>query len=188
MAELYETIMSVKLFIIVIIDFKCYPSTYCLVQGFIYSNFQNWKNIYLKIRITTFNYPLMKYSNTALCPWLPGYGLLSLTPWIWFVSIKGGKCIIHTTQVWKCFKWVSPQSNTAMTDIITSGFYIFYCHFIIRAFHWQCEHSTTELPSHPVISQTSFHLKSTPVTVISSFVRFVKCLFKPTICKTLAIK
>ena len=43
MAELYETIMSVKLFIIVIIDFKCYPSTYCLVQGFIYSNFQNWK-------------------------------------------------------------------------------------------------------------------------------------------------
>ena len=28
-----------------------------------------------------------------------------------------------------------------------------------------CEHSTTELPSHPVISPTILHLKSTPVTI-----------------------
>ena len=27
-----------------------------------------------------------------------------------------------------------------------------------RAFRWPCEYTTTELPSHPVISPTSFHL------------------------------
>jgi len=32
-AELSEKIMSVKLLVIVIIDFKHYPSTYCLMQG-----------------------------------------------------------------------------------------------------------------------------------------------------------
>jgi len=32
-AELYEEIMSVKLFVIVIIDFKRYLSTCCLMQG-----------------------------------------------------------------------------------------------------------------------------------------------------------
>ena len=30
-----------------------------------------------------------------------------------------------------------------------------------RAFRWPCEHSTTELPSHPVISATTFHLNPT---------------------------
>ena len=30
-----------------------------------------------------------------------------------------------------------------------------------RAFHWPCEHSTTDLPSHPVISPTTFHLNPT---------------------------
>ena len=30
-----------------------------------------------------------------------------------------------------------------------------------RAFCWPCEHSTTELPSHPVISPTTVHLKPT---------------------------
>ena len=33
MAKLYEKIMSFKLLAIVIIDFKRYPSTYCLMQG-----------------------------------------------------------------------------------------------------------------------------------------------------------
>jgi len=32
-AELYEKIVSVKLLIIVIIDFKSYHITYCLMQG-----------------------------------------------------------------------------------------------------------------------------------------------------------
>jgi len=32
-AKLYTKIMSVRLLIIVIIDFKCFPSTYCLMQG-----------------------------------------------------------------------------------------------------------------------------------------------------------
>ena len=36
-----------------------------------------------------------------------------------------------------------------------------------RAFRWQCEHSTTELRSHPVISPTILHLKPTPVTLIT---------------------
>jgi len=51
-----------KLLVINMIDFKRYPSTYCLMQGrcFICSNFQNWKNIYLKIRPTTYKY-LMQY-------------------------------------------------------------------------------------------------------------------------------
>ena len=31
--ELCETVMSVKLLVIVIIDFKRYSSTYCLMQG-----------------------------------------------------------------------------------------------------------------------------------------------------------
>jgi len=49
--------MAVKLLVIAIIDFKCYPSTYCLMQGryFICSNFYNLKNIYLKIRVTLLN-------------------------------------------------------------------------------------------------------------------------------------
>jgi len=33
-----------------------------------------------------------------------------------------------------------------------------------RAFRWPCGHVTTELPSHPVISLTTLHLKPTPVT------------------------
>ena len=33
-----------------------------------------------------------------------------------------------------------------------------------RVFHWPCEHSSTELPSQPVISPIPFHLKPTPVT------------------------
>jgi len=39
--EFCENIVSVKLLVIVIIDFKRYPSTYCLTQGrcFICSNF-----------------------------------------------------------------------------------------------------------------------------------------------------
>jgi len=47
--------MSVTVLVIVIIDFKRYPSTYCLMQGscFICSDFKHL-NIYLKIRITTF--------------------------------------------------------------------------------------------------------------------------------------
>jgi len=32
-AELYEKTVSVKLLVIVIIDLKQYPSTYCLMQG-----------------------------------------------------------------------------------------------------------------------------------------------------------
>ena len=32
-AELYEEILSVKVLVIVVIDFKRYPSTYCLMQG-----------------------------------------------------------------------------------------------------------------------------------------------------------
>jgi len=41
MAKLNEKIVSVKLFVIGIIDFKRYPSRYCLMQGryFICSNF-----------------------------------------------------------------------------------------------------------------------------------------------------
>ena len=40
-AKLYEKIVSVKLLVIVIADFKRYPSTYCLMTGrcFIYDNF-----------------------------------------------------------------------------------------------------------------------------------------------------
>jgi len=40
-AKLYETSVSVKLLVIVIIDFNRYPSTYYLMQGscFIYNNF-----------------------------------------------------------------------------------------------------------------------------------------------------
>ena len=30
-----------------------------------------------------------------------------------------------------------------------------------RVFYWPCEHSTTELPSHPVISPTTFYLNPT---------------------------
>ena len=57
MAELYEKIVSVRLLVIVIIDFKRYPSTYSLMQGrcFICSKFEKKKNIYPKIRITYFN-------------------------------------------------------------------------------------------------------------------------------------
>jgi len=56
-AELYEKILSVKLFVIVIIDFKRYPSTNGSMQGgcFICSDFKHFNNIYLKIRITTLN-------------------------------------------------------------------------------------------------------------------------------------
>ena len=52
-AELYEKIVSVKLLVIVIIYFKRYPSTYCLMQGrcFILATY---KNIYFKIRVTSF--------------------------------------------------------------------------------------------------------------------------------------
>jgi len=51
--KLSSKIMSVKLLVIVIIDFKHFPSTYCVMQGscFISSDFQNF---YFKIRITTF--------------------------------------------------------------------------------------------------------------------------------------
>jgi len=56
MAELYEKILFVKLFVIVIIDSNRYPSTYCLMQGscFIYSNlnFREKKN-HFKIRVTS---------------------------------------------------------------------------------------------------------------------------------------
>ena len=57
MAELYEKIVSVRLLVIVIIYFKRYPSTYSLMQGrcFICNKFEKLKNIYLKIRITSFN-------------------------------------------------------------------------------------------------------------------------------------
>jgi len=56
-AELYEKIVYVKLLVIVIIVFKRYPRTCCLMHGrcFICTNLLNLKNIYLKIRITTFN-------------------------------------------------------------------------------------------------------------------------------------
>jgi len=59
-AELCEEIMSVKLFVIVIIDFKRYLSTYCLMQGscLVCSNFITW-NIYLKIRITIFKFKML---------------------------------------------------------------------------------------------------------------------------------
>ena len=33
-----------------------------------------------------------------------------------------------------------------------------------RAFRLWCEHCTTDLPSHSVISPTTFHLKHTPIT------------------------
>ena len=56
-AELYEKIVHVKLLVIVIIVFKLYSSTYCLMQAscFICSNFINFHQKKLKIRITTFN-------------------------------------------------------------------------------------------------------------------------------------
>ena len=41
------------------------------------------------------------------------------------------------------------------------------------AFRWPCEHSTTELPSHPAISPTTFHLKPTPVTHFPGLFKFV---------------
>jgi len=58
-AELYEKILSGQLLVIVIIDFKRYPNTYCLMQGrcFICSQkVYNMKNVYLKIRIKSFNF------------------------------------------------------------------------------------------------------------------------------------
>jgi len=47
--------MSVKLLVIVVIVFKRYSSTYCLMQGSLpfVATFKHW-NSYLKIRITTF--------------------------------------------------------------------------------------------------------------------------------------
>jgi len=56
-AVLHEKIVSAKLLVIVI-DFKSYPSAYCLTQDrcFICSHF--W-NIYLKIRCTNFKDYLM---------------------------------------------------------------------------------------------------------------------------------
>ena len=41
-----------------------------------------------------------------------------------------------------------------------------------RAFRWPCEHSTTELPSHPAISPTTFHLNPTPVTHFPGLFKF----------------
>ena len=38
-----------------------------------------------------------------------------------------------------------------------------------RVFCWPCEHSTFELPSHPVISPTTVHLQPTPVTNAKEF-------------------
>jgi len=53
--------MSFKLLIIVIIAFKRYPRTYCLMQGicFICSNFWNFRMSYLKIRITSFKFRMI---------------------------------------------------------------------------------------------------------------------------------
>ena len=54
--KLLSKIKSVKLLFIVFIDFKCYPRINCLIHGrcFICSNFKKLKNIYLKIKMTTF--------------------------------------------------------------------------------------------------------------------------------------
>ena len=56
--ELYGKIVFIKLLVIVIIDYKRYPSIYCLMQYrcFICSKYELRKHIiYLNIRITTFN-------------------------------------------------------------------------------------------------------------------------------------
>ena len=45
-----------------------------------------------------------------------------------------------------------------------------------RAFRWPCEHSTTELPSHPVISPTTFHIKPTPVTCVILYTWYIVLL------------
>jgi len=65
--------MSVLLLVIVIIDSKRYPSTYCLMQGRSFvATFEIGKNNYCKIRITTFKivflstldiYGCRKYDN-----------------------------------------------------------------------------------------------------------------------------
>ena len=43
-----------------------------------------------------------------------------------------------------------------------------------RAFRWPYKYSTTELPSHPVISPTTFHLKPTLVTIIKNLQCFLR--------------
>ena len=57
--ELNEKILSGQLLVIVIIDFKRYPNTYCLIQGRCFicnQNVYNMKNVYLNIIIKSFNF------------------------------------------------------------------------------------------------------------------------------------
>ena len=57
-AELYEKIVSVKLFVIVIIDSSAIQEhivSFKVDVSFV-ATFKNWKNIHPKIRVTTFNF------------------------------------------------------------------------------------------------------------------------------------
>ena len=71
-AELYEKSVSVKLLVIVIVVFKRYPSTYCLMQGscVICGNLKKLKRIYLKIRIPTFK---LYYEMDRNTDWIIGH-------------------------------------------------------------------------------------------------------------------
>ena len=70
--ELYEKSVSVKLLVIVIVVFKRYPSTYCLMQGscFICSNIEKLKRKYLKIRVTAFK---LYYEMDRNTDWIIGH-------------------------------------------------------------------------------------------------------------------
>ena len=41
-----------------------------------------------------------------------------------------------------------------------------------RVFRWPCKHSTTELPSHPVISPTTFRLNPTRLHMVNCWTRY----------------
>ena len=67
-----------------------------------------------------------------------------------------------------CTNIIITFTFSCVTDICTRWKYVARPWLEPRAFRWPCEHSTTELPSYPVISPTILHLKPTPVTYIQN--------------------
>ena len=85
---------------------------------------------------------------------LPGHGF---RPWISYFLPRRTYRLNHLTTVgYLCWEpFVTGEKTVARPGLKS------------RTFRWPCEHSTTELPSHPAISPTNFPLNRTPISLLS---------------------
>ena len=88
-------------------------------------------------------------------------------------TLPGHFKFVHIFPVGKSMNSLYPSTKDIQTKPPLHSFFLCWEPFVTgeklwlepRAFCWPCKHSTTELPSHPVISPTTFHLNPTLVTV-----------------------